>query len=776
MLKTFNESRSLYFWLAILLAIGFAVTSLVSYYVSRNSIRHSIAAEELPLTMDNVYSDIQNDLIRPIFVSSMMAKNTFVKHWVESGEHDPDQIARYLKEIQQQNGTLTAYFVSAKSRLYYYEDGILKERLKADSRFSQASTGATPYEISVSADEAHQLTPALFIHYRMVDQQGHLLGITGVGLTITAMQAVIDSYRERYQRNLFFADKAGNIILKSKAGSFETANIRELPELSQLAGQILSTQGGAYRYHRNQHAYQLNVRFIPELGWYLFVEKEEDQALANIRQTLFLNLGICAVVTVIVLILTNLSMRRYQERLRQTSDSHTAQISQAMAEINAAHQARSHMLAYISHDLRAPLATIIHYTHLLNAYADKTAQRYQSAIERSAIHQLELIDDLVEYARGELDRLELLPAPTYIHALLRDIAGQAELLADQQCNRFTLRLSRTIPAIVVIDPKRLRQVLLNLLTNAAKFTQGGDICMGVEAFSQSNTNKLMLHFYVTDTGPGIPDEDFERIFLPFERRKNSRPGSGLGLTIAYQVVRKMGGKLTVESELGKGSRFWFDMEIETAKESDVLQPATAFAMPESFGTGKSILVVDDDSTNRDYLYEILAMADFDVVLAANGEEALQIAEMQSFDILLTDQIMPGIDGWELLRKLHERHPDGRLLSLLCSGMPPERPHDFPKHINFQATLFKPVYPDELLGILKRLLTPEAPLVPPSQTEIAELRKMMDDCDIQGIEGWAGRIEASAPELAPFALSIRNAVERLDFEALENLASIESSRQ
>ncbi|GBG12699.1 ATPase [Novimethylophilus kurashikiensis] len=429
---------------------------------------------------------------------------------------------------------------------------------------------------------------------------------------------------------------------------------------------------------------------------------------ASLHHKIAVNLTLSLVVTSLILLVVNLGVLRIKRHLQQVAKQDQEQLERAIAEAQAAQQARARLLAYISHDLRTPLATIIHYTHLLAPYADETTQRYQNAIERSAIHQLEIIEDLVEHARGELDHFELVPIPTYLHSYLQEIASQGELLASQQGNSFALELDGNIPPIAVIDPKRLRQVLLNLLTNAAKYTQDGQIKMLIHAGVNGNTNGLSLYFAISDTGPGISQEDAERIFLPFERCATDRPGVGLGLTIAHKVVRKMGGALRLESQPGAGSKFFFDIETVAALESEVLQPATAFALPEAIGAGKCILVVDDDLMNRDYLYEILAIADFDILLAESGEEALQMLRQHPVDIILTDQIMPGMNGWELLRHIHANEKLRDLPVLLYSGMPPEPPLEFPREIRFRATLFKPVLPDELLEQLRRIFHGDCP--------------------------------------------------------------------
>lgn len=462
----------------------------------------------------------------------------------------------------------------------------------------------------------------------------------------------------------------------------------------------------------------------------------------------------------------------HEARLVRAVEERTADLHAALAETRAANRTRSRLLAYIGHDLRAPLATIVNYVHLLRRRDDADAHRYHATIERSALHQLELIDDLMEYARGELDRLELVPVPTYLHDWLENVASQAELLAGQQNNRLFLDADDRLPPVVVFDPKRLRQVLINLLGNAAKFTRKGKIRLGLHAISLAET-RIELAFAVEDSGSGIPREDMDRIFLPFERRESEREGFGLGLSIARHLVRAMGGELQVESTLGKGSRFSFRLALNTADEADVAQPVPAFAFPPPFGSGKTLLVADDNAASRDYLREVLCAADFDVICAGHGEEALHLARERRIDAILVDQNMPGIGGWELLRKLHEAHPGAVPPVVLCSAMPPQRPAEYPEGLDFDASLLKPVAADTLLRTMQELSgQPDRCAAPPAGIPAAmldPLRQMIADGSLSEIEAWSAMLKSRHPEFADFASRVLEAALRIDFAELAALA-------
>ncbi|CAG0998310.1 Diguanylate cyclase DosC [Methylophilaceae bacterium] len=319
-----NSKRKLIFVLCLLLFAGFFATSIASYYVSRNAIRQSIMVSELPLTADNVYSEIQKDLIRPIFISSMMASDTFVRDWVLAGEQDEDKISRYLREVKETYSTFSSFFVSDHTRRYYYADGLLKtidEKDELDAWYFRVRTMETPYEINVDPDAAHDNALTIFINYKVLDYQGNFIGATGVGLTVDAVRSLINTYQDRYQRNIYFVDQQGKVVLYGNHVQPVDSSIHDFPGLDAVASEILSKPSGSYQYTHEENEVLLNVRFIPELNWYLFVEKNENEAVREIRQTLYLNLIICAVITAFALLMTTMTIRRYQDKLELMATS-----------------------------------------------------------------------------------------------------------------------------------------------------------------------------------------------------------------------------------------------------------------------------------------------------------------------------------------------------------------------------------------------------------------------------------------------------------------------
>jgi diguanylate cyclase (GGDEF)-like protein len=315
-----SDKRKLIFILSILLSVGFAATTLINYYVSKASIRESIVASELPLTSDNIYSEIQKDLVRPIIISSMMASDTFLRDWVLAGEQDVEKMTRYLREVKQRYGAFTSFFVSEKSRIYYQTEGMLKQVKQDEPRdawYFRVREMKPAYEINMDPDLANKDALTIFINYRVLDYAGEYIGATGVGLTVDAVRALINEYQKRYQRSIYFVDKKGNIALFGNDKSAAGSTIHAISGLGGVAPRILQEGAGNFQYKNVGGNHLLNVRFIPELNWYLFVERIEDEALKEIRGTLYLNLAICVMITIITLTATSLTINRYQGRLEE---------------------------------------------------------------------------------------------------------------------------------------------------------------------------------------------------------------------------------------------------------------------------------------------------------------------------------------------------------------------------------------------------------------------------------------------------------------------------
>lgn len=306
--------------LSLLLTAGFFATSLSSYYVSKAAILEAIIDRELPLASSNIYSEIQKDLVRPVLVSSTMASDTFLRDWVLAGERDVSQIAKYLQEVKERYGAFSSFFVSDPSHNYYYGGGLLKQVRRDEPRdlwYWRVRDMKEDYEINLDPDMANRDALTIFINYKVFDFAGRYIGAAGVGLTVDAVRRLVTDYQQRYQRRVYFVDPKGRVVLFGSESGRGDTDLHAEAGLGTILDDILSRKSGSYQYRNVGGNRLLNVHFIPELNWYLFVEKAEDEALASIRKTLYVNLAICLAVTMIVVWLTYLALNRYQGKLEK---------------------------------------------------------------------------------------------------------------------------------------------------------------------------------------------------------------------------------------------------------------------------------------------------------------------------------------------------------------------------------------------------------------------------------------------------------------------------
>ncbi len=302
--------------LSLLLLIGFLTVSLVSFYVSRSSLRSQITYQTLPLTSDNIYSEIQRDLLQPILISSLMAHNTFLIDWIINGENNIEEIARYLKVIKTRYHTYSSFLISEKTKNYYYSKGILKvvqEDEPRDTWYYRVRKMTDNYEINVDPDLANNDSMTIFINHRVFDDNNHYIGATGVGLTTSAVKNLIESYQDKYNSNIYFTDTDGDIVIYNSMFPELNGNIRLFDGLTEHVADILGKDFSSLQYTKDEETIHLIARYIPELNWYLIVEKTETEAIQNIRQTLIVNLFLCLIISIVVIFLTWITVNAYQK-------------------------------------------------------------------------------------------------------------------------------------------------------------------------------------------------------------------------------------------------------------------------------------------------------------------------------------------------------------------------------------------------------------------------------------------------------------------------------
>jgi CheY-like chemotaxis protein len=447
---------------------------------------------------------------------------------------------------------------------------------------------------------------------------------------------------------------------------------------------------------------------------------------------------------------------------------------QAELAAATANRAKSQFLANMSHELRTPLNGILGYAQILRKEKTLTERQKHglNVVYRCGDHLLTLINDILDLSKIEAQKMELNPHDFQLPEFLDEIVDICRIRAEQKQISLTYE-TLSIPNFVRVDEKRLRQVLLNLLGNAIKFTEKGSVTFRV------GEREGKLRFQVEDTGIGIAAEQLEKIFLPFQQVGEHRlhtEGTGLGLAIGRQLIQMMGSNIEVKSTLGSGSVFWFDLDLAwICPSAEVVKAEKARKIVGFRGDKRKILVVDDRESNRFVLVNMLEPLGFEMVEATDGLDCLAKALEFKPDCIFLDLVMPGSDGFETTRRLRAMPlADVVIIAVSASVFDCDRQQS--QVVGCDGFLPKPVREADLLEQLRIHLDLEwvyeeeiiakgtdgegggemtaTPIVPPSAEEMAVLLDLAMMGDIRGIVEQAARIEALNRQWAAFALHLR----------------------
>ncbi|MGM0594739.1 MAG: ATP-binding protein [Pseudomonadota bacterium] len=432
--------------------------------------------------------------------------------------------------------------------------------------------------------------------------------------------------------------------------------------------------------------------------------------------TLELNLSSRAMLTALVGMVVismlsrtySLQIRHYESQLVEKNRvlrQSIRELDGALAQAWEASQAKSLFLANMSHEIRTPLNGVLGMVQVMRGtQLDTDQQHYLDAIQRAGKNLLVLIDDLLDISRIESGKLELDPRPFSSFDWTMDVQFLTEPLFERSEVHYTTEIEESVPPWLLGDAARLTQIVTNLVSNAAKFTQQGEVRLSIGG-DYSSSKRFRLRLEVSDTGVGIPEEKIDTIFESFEQVNPERianKGVGLGLAISKRLAQAMGGDLTVRSTPGEGSLFVLEVELPVV---DALRRREGVEEEELFGRQLRILLVDDDAINRLAVRTLLGQLGQQVVEAEDGEEALAQMRAAHFDLVLMDVHMPKLDGVSTTQRMRAERGTALaqmpVIGLTASVMTEERRRYL--RAGMDDVVQKPVVLEQLVAAIKRQL-------------------------------------------------------------------------
>ncbi len=528
---------------------------------------------------------------------------------------------------------------------------------------------------------------------------------------------------ESSRRALKLAKELGTVteIMKASKTLFELYKIKEkyMPALAMYELYIetkssIESEQNQREVIRQKYKYEYEKRAIADSIRSAERQKLQVAQLSESKTRQLFLMVILGLLTIFIAIIFNRFLVTNKQKRIIAEQNRRLAVAAAVAE--AANKSKSDFLANMSHEIRTPMNVIIGMTHL--AMKTELNSKQTSYIEKTSIsakNLLRILNDILDFSKIEANKLEMESIDFNLDTVTRDVLDLIKFKANDKDIKVSLNVANNVPKSLIGDPLRLRQVLTNLLNNAVKFSSEGDAIVFNISLDSQSTDKSVLMFTVKDQGIGISYEQQKKLFTPFTQADGSTTrqygGTGLGLSISQKIVQLMGGDISFESKEGIGSTFRFTAGFKVQKVIQAkIVPKTQQGSSETVNDKEGlrnakILLVEDNELNQEMLQELLTLAGMKVVIANNGQEALDSLTKESFDGILMDCQMPVMNGYEATRHIREQDKFMTLPIIALTGNTMESERQKVLAIGMNDYITKPIDLDTMFATMAKWISP-----------------------------------------------------------------------
>ena len=697
----------------IAICVSFVLTICASIYSLTMLARENTKELDTMLTY-RIYDSIASNLNEPINVSKTMACNGFIVDFLKKEKDmDPkeseEMMRKYLSGIKNGLGYNTAFLISDSSKRYYTYEGLNKvidpENNEHDVWYKLFVDQNVEYDLDVDSDEMNKNVWTIFVNTRIVDENGKLLGVCGVGVQMTNLQELFAQEEKEYNVKINLVDKNGLVQVDTEDINIENA---------WLDGNVLSHEGKDDYVYKSTNKNEFAVtKYVEYLGWYLVVRSKPTTISSEFISVITLNIALSLIVMGFLFVMLGFFLRR----IKKERDERQELLIVSERAI-AASEAKSSFLSSMSHEIRTPINAVLGMNEMiLRETSDKKIIDYSTNIRNAGRTLLTLINSILDFSKIEEGKMEIVPVTYDTASLVNNIIASVDERAKSKKLRFLKEIDRNLPAKMIGDDVRLQQVIANILTNAVKYTEDGHVRL-IFREKQREGDEIELYVAVEDTGIGIRKEDIPKLFKSFERldleKNHSIEGTGLGMAIVTNLLKMMGSEIEVESDYGRGSTFYFVIRQKIADASPMGDYKKAIVtanvnkdMLLPHADKAKVLVVDDNEMNLKVAKNLLGLFGINAELANSGQVALYRCKRDHFHLILLDHMMPKMDGKETLERMKKEElidENTKVIALTANAIQGAE-EDYLKS-GFDGYISKPIEMTTLEKALKKYLPDE----------------------------------------------------------------------